>query len=116
MLPCCCSWADVVLTDEEATALKMSLQTAKKELTEQQKQIEKLQNTLEKQKGELKSAKEELAKSQTETEALKQDLTKLSAYWKEQKKEARTSRLKAYGIGALAGVAVGLIGGVYITR
>ena len=116
LLPCCCSWADVVLSDEEATALKASLQTAKKELTEQQMQIEKLQSTLETQKSDLRSAREELQKSQTETEALKQDLTKLSQSWKEQKKEARWGKAKAFCIGLAFGVAGGLAGGYYLTR
>lgn len=116
MLPCYCSWADVVLTDEEATALKASLQTAKKELTEQQNTIERLQSTLETQKSDLKSAREQLEKSQSETEMLKQDLTKLSAFWKEQKKEAMWGKVKAFAIGLVIGAAGGLAGGYYLTR
>lgn len=116
MLPCCCSWADVVLTDEEAAALRTSLMTARKELTEQQKQIGKLQSTLESQRNELQSARAQLQKSQTETEALKQDLTKLSKSWKEQKKEARWGKIKAFCIGAVIGAAGGLAGGYYLTR
>lgn len=116
MLPCCCSWADVVLTDQEASQLKMSLQTAKKELTEQQNTIERLQSTLETQKSDLKSAREQLEKSQSETEMLKQDLTKLSASWKEQKKEARWGKVKAFAIGLVIGAAGGLAGGYYLTR
>ena len=116
LLPCCCSWADVVLTDQEASQLKMSLQTAKKELKEQQTQIEGLQSTLEMQKSDLKSAREELQKSQTETEMLKQDLTKLSASWKQQKREAGWGKVKAFCIGIVIGGAAGLAGGYYLTR
>ena len=116
LLPCCCSWADVVLTDEEAAALRTSLMTARKELTEQQKQIGKLQSTLESQRNELQSARAQLLKSQTETEALKQDLTKLSKSWKEQKKEARWGKIKAFTIGLVIGAAGGLAGGYYLTR
>lgn len=109
-------WADVVLTDTEATALKMSLQTAKKELDEQEKQIEKLRSQLNGQKSELENARLQLEKSQTETRELQNNLTRLSTFWKEQKKEARVGKVKAWCIGAVLGAAGGFAGAWYMLR
>lgn len=123
LLQCSFAWADVVLTDAEVTVLKQSLQTAKNELTEQQRQIEKLENSLNSAKEELNESEKNLTEAQkqlqiseNETEMLKQDLTKLSKSWKEQKKEARWGKVKAFCMGIAIGGAAGLAGGYYLTR
>ena len=107
-------WADAVLTDQEATALKQSLLTAKSELKEQQKQIEKLQDQLTEARSELTTAGKQLEKSQSETEALQDQLTKLSGSLKEQKREARRGKTKALFIGLGIGIAGGIAGGYYL--
>ena len=107
-------WADVVLTDQEATALKQSLMTAKSELKEQRQQIEKLQQQLNGAKAELTTASEALERSRTETEALKDQLTKLSGSLKERKREERKVRTKALFIGLGIGIVGGAAGGFYL--
>ena len=113
--PCSC-WGDVVLTDEEATALRTSLTTAKKELTEQQKQIEQLRKQLTEAESELTTASEQLERSRTETEALRNNLTKLSGSWKEQQREARKAKTKALFIGLGIGAVGGFCGGWYLAK
>ena len=110
----CCLFSDVVLTDAEATQLRTSLQTAKSELTEQQRAIEKLQRQLTEAESELQTARIQLEKSQTETEALKSNLTALSQSWKQQKSEARWGKTKALLIGLGIGIAGGFVGGFYL--
>jgi len=112
----CCLFSDVVFSDAEVTALKTSLQTAKKELKEQQTQIEGLQSTLSEQRSELKSAREQLVTSQKETEELQTQLTKLSKSLKELRSEARWGKTKCLLIGLGIGIAGGIAGGYYLAN
>ena len=116
LLQPCSLFSDVVLTDQEATQLKTSLKTAKKELSEQQKQIAQLQNQLSEQQSELKNARAQLQISQNETKELQNNLTKLSTSWKQQKKEARWGKVKAFAIGAVLGAAGGFAGAWYMLK
>lgn len=118
LLACCaptCA-ADVVLTDEEATALKASLMRA-------DEQLQTAQSELERSEKKLQTAEEKLQKAEKESEKLEQELLEqeerlrqLSTSWTHQKKEARLGKIKAFCFGALVGVAGGLAKGYYLTR
>ena len=116
LLPCCCSWADVVLTDEEATLLKQSLMRADEQLAKAQNELKISDEKLQKAEQRLERAEKESAELQKELRAQEERFGQLSTSWKQQKKEARWGKAKAFCIGALVGVAGGLAGGYYLTR
>lgn len=123
LLPCCCSWADVVLTDQEWTQLKMSLMTADGQLQKAQNELKESDRKLAAAEQKLQTANERLEKAEKESAELQKELKaqeerfgRLSTSWKEQKKEARRGKVKAFCIGAAAGLVGGLAGGYYLTR
>lgn len=116
LLPYCCSWADVVLTDEEATLLKASLMRADEQLAKAQDELKISDEKLQKAEQKLEKAEKESAELQKELKAQEERFGQLSTSWKQQKKEARWGKVKAFCIGALVGVAGGLAGGYYLTR
>ena len=119
LLLACCSptcAADVVLTDQEATLLKESLRTADEQLANAQKELEKSNKKLATAEEKLQKAESTTAELEKELKAQEERYGQLSTSWKQQKKEARWGKIKAFCIGALVGVAGGLAGGYYLTR
>ena len=116
LLPCCCSWADVVLTDEEATALKASLMRADEQLQKAHSELKISDEKLARAEQKLEKAEKESAELQKELKEQEQRFVQLSTSWKEQKKEARWGKVKAFCIGVLIGGAAGIAGGYYLTR
>ena len=99
--------ADVVLTDEEATALETSLRTAKKELNEQASRISELENSL-------TEAKKSQAELQTTINEQQNKLTTLSTSLKKQEKEQKMQKfwtgvkiVGAFVLGGAVGYTVG---------
>ena len=117
VLLACCShtcWADVVLTDEEATALETSLRTAKKELNEQASRIENLESNLSEAEKQLTEAKKSQAELQTTIDEQRNRLTTLSTSLKKQEREQKMQKfwtgvkiVGAFVLGGAVGYTVG---------
>ena len=130
LLPCCCSRADVVYTDEQVTALNQhldglekELKSAKQKLKEQGNQLSDAKIYSNEQKIKLNKLRKELSEAKTSLEKLKKDsteqkdtLNQLEKSLKQEKRQSRWGKAKAFCIGLAFGVAGGLAGEYYLTR
>ena len=130
MRPCCLSWADVVYTDEQVTALNQhldglekELKNAKQMLKEQGNQLsvvkiysDELKIKLNKSRKELSEAKTYLEKLKKDSENQKDTLQQLEKSLKQEKRQSRWEKVKAFCIGSLISGALGIAGGYYLTR
>ena len=119
LLLACCSptcAADVVLTDQEATALKASLMNADRALAEAQSELERSEKKLQTAEQKLQKLEKESEKLEQELQEQEKMLGQLSTSLKLQKREAAVGKVKAWCIGFAIGAAGGIIGGYCLAR
>ena len=113
--PCSC-WGDVVLTDQEATALKASLRKADEQLQKAQSELETSNAKLQTAEQRLERAEKESAELQKELQEQEKRYETLSTSWKKQRSEARWGKVKSLLIGLGIGIAGGIAGGFYLAN
>ena len=128
--PCCYSWADVVYTDEQVTALNQhldglekELKNAKQKLKEQGNQLSdakiysnELEIKLNKSRKELSEAKTSLEKLKKDSTEQKDTLKQLEKSLNQERAQNRWGKVKAWCIGAVIGAAGGFAGAWYMLK